>query len=117
MYRGTEAGHVEFPLDLDLASPIMAGAIVQSSGDPRALLPDLATALSPGARHYAAFEPAEIGTVPISLRMLPALAAARVSLGEAISRMTAPRPGERAIGDKEAQAALVAGKALGWADY
>jgi len=116
-YRGTGPGHVEFPLDLDLASPIMAGAIVQSNGEPRALLPGAETPLAPGPRHYAAFDPAEVGTVPVSLRMIPALASDRLSLGEALLRITAPRPAERAIGDKEAQAALVAAKVLGWAEY
>src|SRR5258706_11249400 len=38
-YRETEPGHVEFPLDLDLASPMMAGTIVQAQGNPRTLLP------------------------------------------------------------------------------
>lgn len=116
-YRGTDPGHVEFPLDLDLASPIMAGAIVQAGGEPRALLPVASTPLAPGPRHYTAFDPIEVGTVPVSLRMVPALAADRVTVGEALSRITAPRPAERAVGDKEAQAALVAAKVLGWADY
>lgn len=116
-YRGTDPGHVEFPLDLDLASPIMAGAIVQSNGEPRVLLPSVDTLLSPGPRHYAAFDPLELGTVPVSLRMLPTLAAQRVSIAEAVTRLTAPRPAERAIGSKEAQAALVAAKILGWVEY
>jgi len=39
-YRGTSPQRVEFPLDLDLASPMMAGAIVRSKGEPQKLLPD-----------------------------------------------------------------------------
>ena len=116
-YRGTEPGHVEFPLDLDLASPMMAGAIVQTNGEPRALLPDGDTPLAPGPRHYAAFDPAEVGTVPISLRRVPELAANRVSVSEAITELTTPRPSARKVGEKEAQAALVAAKHLGWVDF
>lgn len=116
-YRSTDPGAVDFPLDLDLSSPMMAGAIVLSNGEPRALLPSLETPLAPGPRHYTAFDPVELGTAPISLRMVPALAAERLTVREALSRITAPRPSERAVGDKEAQAALVAAKVLGWAAY
>lgn len=115
-YRGTAPTHVEFPLDLDLASPMMAGAIVESGGDPRTLLPSGETVLAPGPRHYTCFDPVELGTVPLSLRMVPALASERVSLTEALQRITAPRPAERAIGEREAQAALVAAKMLGWVE-
>ncbi len=116
-YRATDSGRVEFPLDLDLASPMMAGSIVQSGGDPRVLLPDFEAPLSPGPRHYAAFDPGEIGTAPVSLRMLPALATERMTLGKAVQHVTTPRPSERKVGDKEAYAALVAAKVLGWVDY
>ena len=116
-YRSTDPGHVEFPLDLDLSSPMMAGAIVQSNGDPRLLLPADDTPLVPGPRHYAAFDTAEVGTAPVSLRMLPTLATQRLSVAEAVHRLTTPRPAERVIGDKEAHAALVAAKVIGWVGY
>jgi eukaryotic-like serine/threonine-protein kinase len=115
-YRGAEPPHVEFPLDLDLSSPMMAGAIVQSQGNPRALLPDDSTRLNPGPRHYAAFDPGELGTAPVSLRAVPKLAGSRLTVGEALAGILRT-PAERRIGDKEAAAALVAAKAIGWVEY
>jgi len=114
-YRGTEPGHVEFPLDLDLASPMMAGAIVEAGGNPRTLLPADDVRLAPGPRHYKSFDATELGTAPSSLRMVPDLASKRVSIGEALALLTLPRAPRR-IGDKEASAALVAARALGWVE-
>ena len=48
--------------------------------------------------------PAELGTAPSSLRMVPELAAKRVSVNEALAHLTQPRE-QRRIGDKEAAAA------------
>jgi serine/threonine-protein kinase len=115
-YKQTDPGHVEFPLDLDLASPMMAGAIVESQGEPRSLLPDDDEEVEPGPRHYRAFDPSELGTAPRSLRMIPKLLAARPSVRALLEQLT--RAGdERRIGEKEAAAALVAANALGWAHY
>ncbi len=115
-YRGTEPVHVEFPLDLDLASPIMAGAIVESQGKLRERLGDATQRLRPGARHYLAFDATELGTAPSSLRMVPKLAGDRVSIGEAIAYIVQPRT-QRKIGEKEACAALFAARTLEWADF
>jgi len=115
-YKGTDPGRVEFPLDLDLASPIMAGAIVESQGEPRKLLPSDDTPIRPGPRHYRAFDPSEQGTAPRSLRMIPRLVATRASVGQMLGELT--RSGEtRRIGEKEAAAALIAARALDWVTY
>lgn len=115
-YKDTTPGHVEFPLDLDLASPMMAGAIVQSQGDPRSLLPGDDTPVEPGPRHYKAFDPVELGTAPRSLRLIPRLVAQRPTVGGILSDLTSTVH-ERRIGEKEAAAALVAAKTLGWVRY
>lgn len=115
-YRDADPGRIEFPLDLDLASPMMAGAIVESSGNPRALLPRADQVLEPGPRHYRAFDPAELGTAPRSLRMIPKLVATRPTIASVIERLTSASD-ERHIGEKEAAAALVVAGTLGWVSY
>jgi serine/threonine protein kinase len=120
-YRDTAPGQVQFPLDLDLASPMMAGVIVAAHGNPRLLLPDGAALLSPGHRAHAATDPSERGTAPISLQIVPRLVApgSRVSVDEALEVLTTKREGRgvRNIGFKEACAALVVARVLGWIDY
>jgi hypothetical protein len=127
-YRGTAPAHVEFPLDLDLASPMMAGAIVTSRGDPRALLPDDDVRIAPGMRHYLAVDHEEKGTAPSSLQLVPHLSPERPKLGDLLDELTAPpgtasrggalRPAHaRAISEKEACAALVTARYLGWITF
>ena len=120
-YRGTAPGHVDFPLDLDLASPMMAGVIVASHGDPRSWLPEDSTVVRPGHRAYAAIDAAERGAAPASLQMIPAMVASggHPTVGEALERMTSKRTGrdERTIGAKEACAALAVARWLGWVDF
>jgi serine/threonine protein kinase len=124
-YRNTAPAHVQFPLDLDLASPMMAGAIVASRGDPAALLPDDATRIEPGARHYLAVDREEKGTAPSSLQLIPQLSPERPSIRRVLAELTAPpgtatrggalRPADaRLISLKEACAALVTARQLGW---
>jgi serine/threonine-protein kinase len=115
-YRGTGPGHVEFPLDLDLASPMMAGAIIKSRGDPRSLLPANETRLRPGPRLEAVADRAERGTAPMSLQLVPALCEEGADVAGAIAKMTRQTSSgqSRPIGEKEACAALVTAKHLGW---
>lgn len=115
-YRGTEPARVEFPLDLDLASPMMAGAIVCAKNDPRSLLAPGTTRLTPGPRFASVVDRNERGTAPASLQLVPSLCEQGLTIAEAIERLTA-RPGSshgRPVGDKEACAALVCAKYLGW---
>ncbi len=120
-YRGNRPNHVEFPLDLDLASPMMAGVIVASRGAPSDLLPGDETRLEPGPRAYAALDAAEKGTAPVSLQLIPDLVRGsdRITVQQALVLLTRPHEGRgvRAVGQKEAAAALVAARALGWVAF
>jgi hypothetical protein len=118
-YRGTAPTHVEFPLDLDLASPMMAGVLLASQGSPAVQLPDLATQVGPGPRAPAMASRRERGSVPIALLLLQKLATQNFSVGACISELThvnMPK-GARSITEKEAIAAMVVGKLLGWIAY
>src|SRR5690606_17143321 len=64
-YRGTTAAWVQFPLDLDLSSPMMAGTLVATRGDPRRLLPSLDRILVPGPRAASCGSRKERGSAPL----------------------------------------------------
>jgi serine/threonine protein kinase len=114
-YRGTAPTRVEFPLDLDLASPIMAGTILRSKGDPRTLLPTDMVVV-PGPRYEAGRLSRERGASPASLQYVMTFVTDRLSIGAALERLTDYRPGReaRAISPKEAAAALLTAELLGW---
>ncbi|HEU5077284.1 MAG TPA: serine/threonine-protein kinase, partial [Polyangiaceae bacterium] len=118
-YRGTAATWVQFPLDLDLASPMMAGTLVASGGDPKKLLPRLSSKLAPGPRAASCGLRKERGSAPLSLQWLPKLADDQPSLEEVIAHMTRDpdRKDRRRIGEREACAALVTAKHLGWISF
>lgn len=118
-YRGTAPTRVEFPLDLDLGSPLMAGAILRSKGEPRLLLPDDDTLVVPGPRYEAAKLPRERGSAPASLQFVLTLAPERIGVGAALARLGEYRPGReaRAVSAKEAAAALFIAELLGWAAW
>lgn len=123
-YRGTAPGHVDFPLDLDLSSPMMAGAIVRGRGDARSLLPDGSTMINPGTRFVASTDPSERGTAPVCLQMLPAIVQQGATVAQAIERLISGRaPGEgritppRTISQNEACAALYTAKLLRWVRF
>ena len=115
-YRGTTPTHVEFPLDLDLSSAIMAGVILANEGDPRKALPGEDSRIVPGPRHATTTEAKEIGRAPASLVAVGRLAPERLTLGAMLNRLTrageAPGPSPR-----EASAAIASAKLLGWVDY
>jgi len=118
-YRGTAAAWVQFPLDLDLASPMMAGTLVASGGDPKKLLPRLSSRLAPGPRAATCSLRKERGSAPLSLQWLPKLADDHPTLEEVIAHMTRDpgRKDRRQIGEREACAALVTAKHLGWVSF
>jgi hypothetical protein len=118
-YRHTAPTHVEFPLDLDLTSAMMAGVIVASKDDPCSTLPDLSVVLRPGSRYSALADRTERGTAPISMQLLPGLIPQGASLAEVMDHLTSRRPvrGTRTISRREACAALVTAKILGWVDF
>ena len=114
-YRGTAPQRVEFPLDLDLASPMMAGAIVRAKGEPKTLLP-VGKRLLAGPRSEAIRHPRERGSAPASLIYVSTLIPERLTVEVAFERLVSYRTGHEArmIGAKEAAAALVTAELLGW---
>ena len=118
-YRGTAPTRVEFPLDLDLASPMMAGAFVATQGDPRSLMPSGDARVAPGPRAPAMASKRERGTAPVALLHLQRLATLGRSVDECVADIVATPPprGARSITDREACAALHVGKVLGWVSY
>lgn len=118
-YRGTAPTRVEFPLDLDLASPIMAGVILRSKGEPRSLLPSSDKLVVPGPRFEASKLQRERGTSPASLQYVLTFLPERLTLDAALARLMDYRPGReaRAVGAKEAAAALAASELLGWSGW
>lgn len=117
-YRGTVPGHVEFPLDLDLTSPMMAGVIIVSQGDPWSLLSDRGARIRPGPRAATVADERERGLAPSSLQAVVAMIGEDITVGAAVARITAPRTGRgaRQIHEKEACAALLVARDIGWID-
>jgi hypothetical protein len=118
-YRGTAPTRVEFPLELDLASPMMAGTILRSKGEPRSLLPAGGKLVVPGPRHEAGKLPRERGAAPASLQYVMTFLTEHLGIDAALQRIIEYRPGReaRAISPKEAAAALVVAELLGWAAW
>jgi eukaryotic-like serine/threonine-protein kinase len=118
-YRGTEPTHVEFPLELDLTSPMMAGVLVATQGSPGDQLPDYATEVVPGPRAPTMASRKERGSVPIALLLLQQLATEGLSLKNCIRELTgfAMPKGARSITEKEAIAALIVARLLGWVSF
>jgi serine/threonine-protein kinase len=118
-YRGTAPTRVEFPLDLDVASPMMAGTILRSKGEPRTLLPSDGKVVVPGPRYEAGRLPRERGTAPASLQYVMTFVPERLGIDAALSRICDYRPGReaRAVSPKEAAAALLVAELLGWVSW
>jgi eukaryotic-like serine/threonine-protein kinase len=118
-YRGTAPTHVEFPLDLDLASPMMAGVLVAAQGSPADQLPPGSTEVEPGPRAPTMASRRERGSVPVALLLLQQLATENLSLDACIRELlsvTMPK-GARNITEKEAIAALIVARLLGWVSF
>jgi eukaryotic-like serine/threonine-protein kinase len=117
-YRGTAPTRVEFPLDLDLSSPMMAGTILRSNGEPRNLLPG-GKLIVPGPRYEAGKLPRERGAAPASLQYVMTFLPDRLSVEAALARLTDYRAGReaRTVSPKEAAAALLVAELLGWAAW
>ncbi len=116
-YRGARPGAVQFPLDLDLASAMMSGAMVASEGKPETLLPGVTAHVVPGPRAALSAERQERGTAPASLQAIPALVSAAPKVADAVRTLTQPRGGTRGPSEREAYAALVVAQSLGWVAF
>jgi serine/threonine-protein kinase len=115
-YRGTTPSHVEFPLELDLSSAIMAGVILATDGDPRATLPMDSTRIVPGPRHDFTHEAREIGRAPASLVGVARLAPERLSIQVLFERISRGGEGPGPT-PRESAAAIATAKLLGWIEY
>ncbi len=118
-YRGTAPTRVEFRLDLDLSSPMMAGTILKSKGEPRSLLPAEGKLVVPGPRYEAGKLPRERGAAPASLQFVMTFLPEQLSIdGRPSAPHRIPLSREaRAVSAKEAAAALLVAELLGWAAW
>ena len=116
-YRGTQPAHVEFPLELDLSSAIMAGVILANEGDPKRALPRDDTRVVPGPRHATTSDPKELGRAPTSLVAVARLAPDRLSLATLLERLGRPSEGAPSPSPRETTAAVATAKLLGWIEY
>jgi serine/threonine-protein kinase len=113
-YRGSQPGAVQFPLDLDLSSAMMSGAILAAEGKPEALLPDRTFVLGPGPRAALSRDRKERGTAPRTVQLVPSVVASRCTIAAALTRLGEAPAGGRPVSEREAAAALVVAQALGW---
>jgi serine/threonine-protein kinase len=115
-YRGTGPSHVEFPLDIDLATAIMAGAILRHDGEPARALPEGPARLVPGPRFQATRDPKELGRAPASLHYIVRRAPERLELATLIGRPSSEGQNVRHpdFSPREAAAAIVTARLLGW---
>jgi serine/threonine protein kinase len=111
LYRGSEPGHIEFPLDLDLTVPMMAGAmlLLRQSQGPLAQV----TRLQPGRRFAETATEEERGSAPPSLLALAAVIGRGLSLAETLAGLMEPGSG-RSVPEREARAAVLVALALEW---
>jgi serine/threonine-protein kinase len=118
-YQDAPMPPVSFPLDLDIAHAMMAGVVIMSDGDPRARLPAGATGVLPGPRQPRPDDPAETESAPGAMRALSTLLPEGLTVETMILRLTLEPVGRegRALGRREACAALAAAHELGWVGW
>jgi serine/threonine protein kinase len=112
-YRGSEAAHVQFPLDLDLTVPMMAGAMLMARQGPDPLAS--VQRLHPGRRRPDADSSEERGDAPRCLISLLELVQRGPSIPEVINAQLEGTKGEeRPTSEREARAAIQVALALEW---
>lgn len=112
LYRGSAPANVDVPLDLDLAVPMMAGAIhILARGDALRI-----ATLLPGRRHEDTQSPEERGSAPSSLLdLLDVVVTGEVSLSDACQALIdRGKARERVVSEREAHAAVMVALALEW---
>lgn len=120
-YRGGAPGPIQSPFDMDLTVVMMAGIIAKARGVP--VLPgDSATGgwrLVLGPHEIDLATQGTLDGAPESLQLVPALARRQLALEDALSELLAHVPTRRAgrIDRREAKAALLTARALGWVDF
>ena len=85
------------------------------------MIPASGAMLTPGPRAEEASHKEERGTVPFSMQLVPTLAAQGLTIEDAIRELTKERSQKtanaRPVSPKEAYAALVVARLLGWVNY
>lgn len=113
LYRGSEAGHVQFPLELDLSVPMMTGALlmVRQRTDVLARF----TRILPGRRYEDAQSEEERGGAPAPLLELLERVGSGLPLAGALQQLVELGKGRgRAQPEREARAAVLVALALAW---
>jgi serine/threonine protein kinase len=122
LYRGAEPGEVQFPLDLDLTAPMLAGALSFEQRGSEALAK--ATRISPGR----ALEQAKLDArpdLPAPLLRLLALVEPELPIARALAALAQPAidvtdggaSDARAASERAPRAALLVAAALQWVRF
>jgi serine/threonine-protein kinase len=112
LYRGSAPASADVPLDLDLAVPMMAGAIhILARGEAMRL-----ETLLPGRRHDDARTPEERGSAPSSLLdLIDVVGEGEVALADATAALIdRGKARERMVTEREAHAAVMVAVGLEW---
>lgn len=114
LYRGSEASHVQFPLDLDLSIPMMTGAILMVRQ--RADVLERFTRILPGRRFEDTESEEARGDAPAPLlELLGMMMGSGLPLADVLQQLvTLGRARGRALPEREARAAVMVALALEW---
>jgi serine/threonine-protein kinase len=112
LYRGSEAGQIQFRLDIDLTVPMMAGAMLmlRQGQDPL----KNAVRLYPGRRFDDTQRGDELAGSPVSLTRIPKLISAGVSIDSLVASLREVTEGGRPVSELEARAGVTVAAALDW---
>jgi serine/threonine-protein kinase len=113
LHRGVRAEGIQFRLDMDLTICMMAG-VVRRGVDTE--LSEVHRTLRPGPNFPSQREGFARGSAPSAIQMVPAIANRQVSIETAIIeiRSFSPERSRRQITSREAKAAILVAKHLGW---
>lgn len=113
LYRGSEAGQVQFPLNLDLSIPMMTGAILMVRQ--RADVLEKFTRVLPGRRFEDTESDEERGDAPAPLVELLGMVGSGLRLADVLHELVKlGRARGRSLPEREARAAVMVALALEW---
>lgn len=114
LYRGSETGPVQFPLNLDLSIPMMTGAILMVRQRADAL--EGVTRIRPGRRFEDTESEEERGDAPPPLLELLGMLGSGMRLTDLLQQLVKlGSERARALPEREARAAVMVALALEWA--
>lgn len=113
LYRGSEAGQVQFALDVDLAVPMLTGALLMIRQRPDAI--EKFTRILPGRRFDDTHSDEERGDAPAPLLDLLGLMGSGLPLTDVLHQLvTLGKARGRSLPEREARAAVMVALALEW---